>query len=875
MKKIYSIVMAICLIMAFMPSMAFAEGGNESQSSELPKAFFISGGTLDDNGNITGETVKKMFTPGPSGDYYIAKKDGENYVILKDVGISQNEGNNVGLWAAKEDNKYEVDFYKQVNGIIISSGDQEYVIEGLTFKVGEGIYKKPDSETGSISVDDYIGNVIDYDSLNKDQDGKCVVYVVAKKNSNETGITLKAKNESSQYEEYSGKDDITISKDTTEIAGQGLVYAELTVTKDLEKLKKQKELCIFVGEKLSWFIFFTPSLESVCAFYYDAWDEVESVDDWLEWVFYEDTTVRYTNMKEAEDGSGAYFYLRIKADSEPTVKFVTEGTEGTDVTGVSFVEYTQYEEGYWLLKYKMSSTPQAPSVKTTLIISENSEQIWNDSFTFEWPQIYIGDTKGKIIGEPSINLSKAVTDSENVFYLWYNSGHDIEKDKIRVDRQQYSNSNSYENWVEVKDALTLGEVFTSSTRGYKYKTIELKQFYDHDNLKITIDNNENYYGEFILSPGIEITYDEKAVKRIANTFDDITSMITGEEGHSIKVDERTSFYSGLGNMLRNDNKYYGGYLLLNVTLNDGYMIDSIENSCVENDSKLPYEITQVQYYKVYNGDEELEATKGNADNLKTGRAGDGEKDVFMIQQPMGGYEYKNGTYSPIVPEKEKTNLVKTFLKECKDNDYTAELINSAIEYTVIIENRSQQTKVNLNTSKVEKVDKAQLRNGGGQNLEEKTADLTEEQMKEMQQNLENYYDKEKQIETVLDLSLANGGQLSKPTDVVIPVEGNANDYEIVWITDDGYPVPVKTLYTTGGLMFTTSHFSKYALVKKADETGGFIPSSLPEAAESVVENQKENQETKKPTTTADLSKDTASKTETKTETVTNEAAQKQ
>ena len=156
---------------------------------------------------------------------------------------------------------------------------------------------------------------------------------------------------------------------------------------------------------------------------------------------------------------------------------------------------------------------------------------------------------------------------------------------------------------------------------------------------------------------------------------------------------------------------------------------------------------------------------------------------------------------------------------------------------------------------------------GNENITVKASDVTESfKTEEVESNLAQLQGDGLTIEKVYDINAAKGGQDITKADGLVNITvsadeltGNPEDYTVVYFTDEGVPMEMPTTYVEGqGIVFTTGHFSTYAVVKKTsnptpaqgpDPTPGGLPSTTPSSDPTQSGT----------TTTTDLSGSTVSK----------------
>ena len=380
-----------------------------------------------------------------------------------------------------------------------------------------------------------------------------------------------------------------------------------------------------------------------------------------------------------------------------------------------------------------------------------------------------------------------------------------------------------------------------------------KVYRGHENMrfKIVAGTVEEAVSENInIDYGVNLQYEKAAFAKVIPTHENFGYFLgDAESAPWISEVNGKPYWNGLGGASSSDSDRCGSELWIAVDTADGYRITDIKNAA--DDSSLPYTIQAEYYYRVYNGNTEIIVSD---DCEYGGSISSNNKKAFYAWQNVGCNNNPKTSFNV------RDECVTEFKEFCKNNNYTASLIGYALSYTVFIP-VDKQCEVKIETEKVSgtnKISTVQVNNSFGAKSVTATS--------AMQTNLDNYYKQGKEITGVYELTAE---ALNGTVDVVIPVEGNPSDYEIVWFKDEDTPVPTVTRYLDGAVMFTTGHFSTYAIVKNKSNTpagGGGVTGGgavMPPAADE------DDVKTTKDSTTSETKTSTTVK-DTKTETVKNE-----
>ena len=267
------------------------------------------------------------------------------------------------------------------------------------------------------------------------------------------------------------------------------------------------------------------------------------------------------------------------------------------------------------------------------------------------------------------------------------------------------------------------------------------------------------------------------------------------------------------------------------------------------------------YYDVYDGNGNL-INKSETDweyGISSGNDAGEHREAFTAEQEVAVHGLE------VEELKESVTSFKDFLDYY---GYTAERVGAYVDYTIMFD-QSQSTKqhsIVFHVSKPAEIDEG-VKVHGNENITVKASDVTESfKTEEVESNLAQLQGDGLTIEKVYDINAAKGGQDITKADGLVNITvsadeltGNPEDYTVVYFTDEGVPMEMPTTYVEGqGIVFTTGHFSTYAVVKKTsnptpapgpDPTPGGLPSTTPSSDPTQSGT----------TTTTDLSGSTVSK----------------
>jgi len=432
------------------------------------------------------------------------------------------------------------------------------------------------------------------------------------------------------------------------------------------------------------------------------------------------------------------------------------------------------------------------------------------------------------------NTSREI--AENSFYVT-----DLEGLTWTVTRNDHKNP-----WTAVDPAEFI--TVAAAENGYRKVTIGTENgYHGHEDIKITFTANDQSCSVTV-GMGIEIKYNTSAV---SNLYDMtwLKEEVLANSKFSFAtplsvIDTGTVFYSDLGST-SHDGGIIGKHVQLVAKLKPGYTIENVEITADGKTTDANYSATVNHYYALY------DAAGNRADVL----------DYFDTFEGV----LNSDTASLIWVDAEITDssnplgdLKAQMQGEGIPEGLTVELLESVIQYDIVVDDVTKVNSIEIisNTSAINSSSEVSFVQGNEFTVNAVSA--TEEQASQ----LEKYYGKDLEVKQIYDISAElNDGDI---VDVVIPV-ADASNSEIVWFTDDNTPVPMVTNQTADGkgLIMTTGHFSKYAVIGEAEAatpqdppySGGIV---LPPKQEDTVTNQT-GTTTTAPTTNADMSQSTTMK----------------
>lgn len=484
----------------------------------------------------------------------------------------------------------------------------------------------------------------------------------------------------------------------------------------------------------------------------------------------------------------------------------------------------------------------------------------------------------------SINLSES--DEKNAFYILHPQGTKLTADVTRYyGYEEFGGSSGGsgqggEFELPLEDAINIGEssALTETKDGKTYARTEVYLTGDamkgHENIRVTFKATNNtgsvaaeYRAEFMKGMNIEVK-GEKGVEAIRD-WGDILHAALGigklpdpliwSEGDNNNGNDRVYFDTAFG---RFDADGQGNIIPLGVELKDGYVVESITD---KNNNPYDFTISRMRYFNVYDG-------KG--DKVDDGKWGYGVASRNEQGQLISAY----ATVHTLAKQSGKKLLEYTG-DEPNDNEfdaflqkegYRAKEIANFLQYDIEMNTTGTDGKtlvfhvkkakagktITCNNTKVEGFSAAVV---SSFNYEEANASLA--RLDYEGAAVEKVYKME-----------GTTSNTSGLIDISIPASeltGKLDDYKVMYV-DKGVPMEVPTTTATddegnvNGLVFTTGHFSEYALVNVSstdtsptNPTTPSNPSAPPAASDNVTNDTTDKTTTADVTTTVSANDKTA------------------
>ena len=474
-----------------------------------------------------------------------------------------------------------------------------------------------------------------------------------------------------------------------------------------------------------------------------------------------------------------------------------------------------------------------------------------------------------------LDMSQEATSDRNSFYVIYDANK-----TLNVEATQYFgyeldgtslngvDGGKFEKILNARNVFTVGKPFPVSISGVipqqNAVKVSLNEYLGYENIRLSFTagsdaGSDSCRMELCMGTTIKFTGEKEGVTAVRDS-NNILNEVLGFDSLTEEFDLRngeTFFDKAHATFSEEGQGLVCGF---DVKLAPGYVIDSITSDS----SAVQYQflVRNTYYYDVYDGNGNL-INKSNTDweyGISSGNDAGEHREAFTAEQEVAVHGLE------VEELKESVTSFKNFLD---NHGYTAKRISAYVDYTVMFDQSQskKQHSIVFHVSKPAQIDEG-VKVHGNENITVKASDVTESfKTEEVESNLAQLQGDGLTIEKVYDINAAKGGQDITNADGLVNItvsadelDGNPEDYTVVYFTEDGVPMEMPTTYVEGqGIVFTTGHFSKYAVVNKTGATdpdptpNPGTPGGLPSTTPSSDPTQSGT------TTTTDLSGSTVSK----------------
>ena len=453
----------------------------------------------------------------------------------------------------------------------------------------------------------------------------------------------------------------------------------------------------------------------------------------------------------------------------------------------------------------------------------------------DWPEI-------------NLNLSETAGSERNTFYIIQEADETTELELGLSQLRAYTITDSsgigggfrVEKALDADDVLEIGTPIDVTIGGEAYKAVpvHLDHFLGHSDLYITAENGGDSLRARIYF-GLEVYFEGKldGIKTVGPVWNDTNKLfgyepefpdfeiVTHEDGSiSAYFEDACAIITDVGQ---------GSVCTVSITLKDGYVITDIHDG----EDPFVFLADDSSLYNMWDADgnlldsqEALDAVGWDGPRSGSSTQPDGTHKVApgtihrIAAYGMGGVGYENVTY------------LKEFLD---DNGFTAEKLGDFTDYNMYFDKAQYEGTDPDETIKIvfEVTRPEDFRNKPkpfwifGRNdieLDVKPLDEEDYEKERYNGNVKQLHGDDREVKKIYNITETTDVKVAGNGFICITISadeldgGDLADYTVVYFTEDGVPVEVETTYVEGqGLVFTTGHFSTYAVIGKAStEPGG-------------------------------------------------------
>lgn len=499
------------------------------------------------------------------------------------------------------------------------------------------------------------------------------------------------------------------------------------------------------------------------------------------------------------------------------------------------------------------------------------------------------------------DMSRPADDDRNSFYVFHEEGTELRVDATKLYSFDFGGTSlsgntggAFEKILNPSGFLKLEKSgknfwFNDPRKGavvtYTATKVSMEKYIGYENIRLSFaavdnsnGNNNPHVGEARMEirngTTIKIEGDTEGVTKFRDAhnilnealgFPAVTKDFVGGEAY---FDKAHATFSEDGQ---------GLVCAFDIDLKPGYVIDSITD---ENSNPYKYIVKYTYYYDVFDKNGQRLSTLDEMNKAgwweAIGSGYDGQqREACMAHQEVA----VSGFNVPYLDE--TVTSFKDFLdgklngmppERISRAPYKAKRIGAYVDYTVLFD-ETQSTEphsIVFHVSRPEDFRGSKIDIHGKNNIKIDINEVIDFDKTRGNDNIAQLCENGWEIEKIYEIGAAdsensnnaitNANGLVNITISETELSGNPEDYTVVYFTDKGVPMEMPTTYVEGqGIVFTTGHFSKYAVVNKKGVndpnptpnpgTPGGLPSTTPSSDPTQSGT----------TTTTDLSGSTVSK----------------
>lgn len=573
---------------------------------------------------------------------------------------------------------------------------------------------------------------------------------------------------------------------------------------------------------------------------------------------------------------------------------------GIEIKNIPYM--TDYTYFLWVLGEKYYTAEDWYCYNGIFAVAELPEGNKWDSFqAFDRDPNYLVKPDGEyMVPEINMNMSLPANDERNSFYIIRPEGIETWMNLSQLHAFHFGGTalgfgggGQFEKLLD-ESTFTFGNPIPVKIGNENYEAIKvtLNEYLGHSNLIIAMGNEDD--GDMCLRARITfgmdvyLTGDTKGIKGKIRDSHNILNEVLGFKPVSPDFDfvdygngvVKTYFDKACAVF---DEKGQGMQCGLDIELKPGYVVTDIKervfSGTTSSEKNCNFVVNNIYYYDVYNGKTKLD-TDALLDTVGWGsRIGSEENNVHKAacfsSHTVAAYGYERAVGEETVNDFNNflkgDNLLKTKLKAKKVDAYT--------DYTLHFNagNITKQCAIVLNIENPDDFNGSKVDVHGKNNVKVDKVDNVEFSTKDnnkVNNNLVQLEGEGLEVKTVYNIQVEDHDAGDGIVMVTIPeseLDGrDLSEYKVVFFDDNGIPMEMQTTYIEGkGLVFTTGHFSTYAVIGPQGSgnsnnnsgttggLGGYGGTTTPSGSDNVTNNKGSASEA--PSTNADMSQSTTMK----------------
>lgn len=457
------------------------------------------------------------------------------------------------------------------------------------------------------------------------------------------------------------------------------------------------------------------------------------------------------------------------------------------------------------------------------------------------------------------DMSQPADDDRNSFYVFHEEGTELRVDATKLYSFDFGGTSlsgntggAFEKILNPSGFLKLEKSgknfwFNDPRKGavvtYTATKVSMEKYIGYENIRLSFaaisDNDKPPVGEARMEmrngTTIKIEGETKGVKAIRdahNILNEALGFPPVTEDFNLK--NGVAYFDKAHATFSEDGQ--GLVCAFDIDLKPGYVIDSITD---ENSNPYKYIVKYTYYYDVFDKNGQRLSTLDEMNKAgwweAIGSGYDGQqREACMAHQEVA----VSGFNVPYLDE--TVTSFKDFLdgklngmppERISRAPYKAKRIGAYVDYTVLFD-ETQSTEphsIVFHVSRPEDFRGSKIDIHGKNNIKIDINEVIDFDKTRGNDNIAQLCENGWEIEKIYEIGAAdsensnnaitNANGLVNITISETELSGNPEDYTVVYFTDKGVPMEMPTTYVEGqGIVFTTGHFSKYAVVKKPGAT---------------------------------------------------------